>query len=136
MWHYFGYRIGSGSMSPECFPAAIFLVLTPYNVQLLWSFVCTTKLIQRLLHFINTPQFSHKIPLGWICLVMEIEKKIPLWQTFFLEPDAFWNAILWKSALRWAVYLFLTNYGPLQILNGIGTWGIVWCPQDTEKEIS
>jgi len=66
----FGYGIGSGSMSPECFSAAIFLVPTPYNVQLLWSFVCTTKLIQRLLHFINTPQFSHKIPLGCICLVM------------------------------------------------------------------
>ncbi len=64
MWHYFGYGIGSGSMSPECFPAAIFLVLTPYTIQLLWSFVCTTKLIQRLLHFINTPQFSRKIPLG------------------------------------------------------------------------
>jgi len=70
MWHYFGYRIGCGSISPECLPSAIFLVLTPYNVQLLWSFLCTKKLIQRLLHSMNTPQFSHNMPVSWFCLVM------------------------------------------------------------------
>jgi hypothetical protein len=70
MWHYFGYGIGCGSISPECLPPAIFWVLTRYNVQLLWSFLCTTKLIQRLLYSMHTPQFSHNMPLGWICLVM------------------------------------------------------------------
>jgi len=64
MWNYFGYGIGCGYISPECLPPAIFLVLTPYYVQLLWSFLCTTKLIQRLLHSMNTPQFSHNMPLG------------------------------------------------------------------------
>jgi hypothetical protein len=72
VWYVFKKKtiIGSGTMSPECLPPAIFLVLTPYNVQLIWSFVCTTKLIQRLLHSMNTPQFSHNIQLGWICLEM------------------------------------------------------------------
>jgi hypothetical protein len=52
---------------------------------------------------------------------------------FFLEPDAFWNASLWKSALRWALYLFLTNYGPLQILKDVGTWGICVMPLGCTK---
>jgi hypothetical protein len=53
--------------------------------------------------------------------------------SFFLEPDAFWNAILWKSALRWALYLFLTNYGPLQILKDVGTLGICVIPSGYTK---
>jgi hypothetical protein len=51
MWHNLGYGIGCGSISPESWPPAIFLVLTPYNVQLLWSFLCITNLIQRVITF-------------------------------------------------------------------------------------
>jgi hypothetical protein len=54
-------------------------------------------------------------------------------RSFFLEPGTFWNAVLRKSALRWALYLFLTNYGPLQILKDVGTWGICVMPSGYTK---
>jgi hypothetical protein len=33
-----------------------------------------------------------------------------------------------SQAPRWALYLFLTNYSPLQILKDVGTWGICVMP--------